>query len=290
MTMKADRPLFLRNVARDYIWGGTKLSEHYGKGSGCIAESWELFDDSLVENGSLRGQTLRQVLGASFPLMVKFLDAREQLSVQVHPSDENALAGERGKEELWYVLAAEPGSYICCGLSRDMTVEELRAAAVDGSIETQLQKLPVAPGDSIYIAPGIVHALGAGVLVAEYAQNSDTTFRLYDYGRGRPLHLDRACAVAECRAGGCAILPETAESGLREILRTPHFRLRRLINNGCMSLCARDCQHLLVLEGEGSLHHRGKAYGLYSGASVFLAAGLGDYSIEGPCRVLIADQ
>ena len=282
-------PLFLRSETKDYIWGGSKLSERYHKGSGRIAESWEFYGESIIENGPLAGKRLREVPGWEFPLLVKFLDAREKLSVQVHPSDENALAGEQGKEELWYVLEAEEDSFLYCGLKKTLQPEELRAAALDGSIEGMLHQVPVRPGEIIYIAPGTIHALGAGILVAEYQQNSDTTLRLYDYGRGRELHLDRACAVADCRASRPEGLYPRGEGAVKEILRTPHFRLRELCAEERVRLCAEDWQHLLLLEGRGSLVHDGENYALRPGDSVYLPAGLGDYDIIGPCRALIMD-
>lgn len=290
MTRKANYPLFLRPVTRDYIWGGTKLSERYGRGSGAIAESWELWDGCRIENGSLAGKTFAEVLGGEFPLLVKLLDAREKLSVQVHPSDGNARAGERGKEELWYILEAEEGAFLYCGLQRELSEEELCAAAMDGSIEQLLCKVPVSAGDCIHIAPGTIHALGAGILTAEFQQNSDTTFRLYDYGRGRELHLERGCAVAERRAGCCEKYRARGEGPLQEIIRAKHFCLRELCSRERIRLCARDFQHLLVLEGESRLIHGGLEYELYPGASVFLPEGLGEYSIEGPCRALITEK
>ena len=283
-------PLFLRSEPRDYVWGGCKLSERYRKGSGRIAESWELYGESKIAYGPLAGLPLRQAAGGDFPLLVKFLDAREKLSVQVHPSDENALAGEHGKEELWYVLEAEAGSFIYCGLKEELSREQLRAAAVDGSIEGLLHKIPVAAGESIYIAPGTIHALGAGILVAEYQQCSDTTFRLYDYGRGRELHLERSCAVADRRAFRPEKLLPQGEGALREIIRTAHFRLRELCVAERITLCAADWQHLLLMEGQSRLLHGGNEYALCPGDSVFLPAGLGEYEIIGPCRALIMDK
>ena len=283
-------PLFLRGEPRDYIWGGCKLAGRFGKGGGRIAESWELCGESIVENGIYAGKRLRDVLGADFPLLVKFMDAREKLSVQVHPSDETAKAGERGKEELWYIVEAEPGSTLDCGLKKDVTARELREAALSGRIEELLHRIPVSAGESIYIAPGTVHALGAGILAAEFQQASDTTFRLYDYGRGRELHLERGCAVADCRAGRPEKLLPQGEGEVKEVLRAPHFRLRELCSREGISLRADLWQHLLVLEAEGALVHGGKEYTLYPGASVFLPEGLGEYRIEGACRVLILDK
>ncbi|MBE6970000.1 MAG: mannose-6-phosphate isomerase [Ruminococcaceae bacterium] len=290
MTTDHIYPLFLRCEPRDYIWGGCKLSERYQKGSGRIAESWELCGENVIENGPLAGKRLREVLGEETPLLIKFLDAREKLSVQVHPSDENALTGERGKEELWYVLEAEEDSFLYCGLKRELSREELRAAALDGSIEEFLNKIHVSPGESLYIAPGTIHALGAGMLVAEFQQNSDTTFRLYDYGRGRELHLKRGCAVAERTARRPEKLLPRGSGAMKDIFCTAHLRLRELSVEGGVCLPVADWQHLLLLDGQGFLVHGGEKYELYPGASVYLPAGLGEYEIIGPCRALITDH
>lgn len=283
-------PLFLRSETRDYVWGGSKIRERFHKGSGRVAESWEFYGESIIENGPLAGRRLREIPGAETELLVKFLDARETLSVQVHPSDASATGDERGKEECWYVLEAEEGSCLYCGLKETVSRERLREAVLDGSIVELLHKIPVSAGESVYIAPGTIHSIGAGILVAEYQQNSDTTLRLYDYGRGRELHLERGCAVADCHASVPEKLRPRGSAALRDILQTAHFRLKELAVEEKAQLCAANWQHLLVLEGQGRLLCRGKTYELVPGASVYLPAGLGDYDVIGPCRALIADN
>ena len=206
--------------------------------------------------------------------------------MQVHPSAADALAGERGKEELWYVLDAEAESFIYCGLKETLSPAELRAAAVDGSIEALLHKIPVSAGESIHIAPGTIHALGPGIVAAEFQQYSDTTFRLYDYGRGRELHLDRGCAVADCAASVPEKLLPRGSGAVRDILCTPRFSLRELQVEENLRLTATDWQHLLILDGQGQLVCGGENYALSPGASVYMPAGLGDYDIMGPCRAL----
>ena len=130
-------------------------------------------------------------------LLVKYLFTSEKLSVQVHPSNANALAGEDGKEECWLVLDAEPGARLAIGFDRDLSAQEVETAARDGSIEELLTWHEVAAGDVYFLPPGTVHAIGPGLSLVEVQQNSDTTFRLFDYGRPRELHLDRAMAVAD---------------------------------------------------------------------------------------------
>jgi mannose-6-phosphate isomerase len=135
--------------------------------------------------------------GAGFPLLVKFLYTAERLSVQVHPDDDYANDREqcRGKTEMWHILSAEPGASIALGFRRQMTKDEVRAAVEDGSIEELLNWIPVRAGEAYLTEAGVVHAIGAGVTACEIQQNSDVTYRLYDYGRGRELHLNKALDV-----------------------------------------------------------------------------------------------
>jgi mannose-6-phosphate isomerase len=160
-------------------------------------------------------------------LLVKYLFTSDKLSVQVHPSDAEALAGEQGKEECWLVLDAEPGATLAIGFDQPLSPAEIEAAARDGSIERLLTWHPAHPGDLFYLPAGTVHAIGPGLALLEVQQNSDTTFRLYDYGRPRELHLDRALAVAR----GVPYEPQhrgsVADCG-RVLIDGPHFRLDRI--------------------------------------------------------------
>ncbi|MBV7265100.1 class I mannose-6-phosphate isomerase [Erythrobacter ani] len=160
-------------------------------------------------------------------LLVKYLFTSEKLSVQVHPSDAEALAGEDGKEECWLVLDAEPGASLAIGFKDELPPDTVRQAALDGSVEDLLAWHEARAGDIFYLPAGTVHAIGPGLSLVEVQQNSDTTFRLYDYGRPRELHLDRAMAVADCR-------PYSAEHRGTVEVREPalidgrHFRLDRI--------------------------------------------------------------
>ena len=217
-------PLRLKPCLRSYLWGGTRLREEYHKtGAGIIAESWELSVRSdgptLIGSGAHCGESLADILCAApagmagtrcgiapFPLLIKLIDAQKDLSVQVHPSDASACRekGEQGKTEMWYVVDCEPESTLFLGFSRAVTPDELRQRAQDGTICEVLNRVSVCPGDVFFVRPGTVHAIGAGILVAEIQQNSDTTFRVYDYnrlgadGKPRQLHLERAIEVMNC--------------------------------------------------------------------------------------------
>ncbi len=159
-------------------------------------------------------------------VLVKYLFTSEKLSVQVHPSDANALPDEAGKEECWLVLDAEPDARLAIGFEREVTAAEIAAAALDGTIESLLTWHPAQPGDLFYLPAGTVHAIGPGLSLVEVQQASDTTFRLYDYGRPRELHLERALAVAEGVPYGAEHRRTIAEGSV--LVDGPHFRLDRV--------------------------------------------------------------
>lgn len=219
-------PLSFAPVFKDYIWGGRNLETKLGRPlpSGIVAESWEISSHpnghTKVADGALAGYTLGglqerfgvELLGAPaarqrFPLLIKLLDANRWLSVQVHPGDAYAAehAGELGKTELWIVLHAEPGAELIYGLKSGVDRDRFAQAAASASIEEMLHRVPIRAGDVVYLPAGTVHALGPGVIIAEIQQNSDTTYRLYDWnrpgadGRLRPLHIQQALDVIDWR-------------------------------------------------------------------------------------------
>ncbi len=161
-------------------------------------------------------------------LLVKYLFTSEALSVQVHPSDDEAPEGSRGKEECWLVLSAEPGARLAVGFREPVSAEQMHAAALDGSIENLLAWHAVTPGDFIYLAAGTVHAIGAGLSLIEVQQNSDVTYRLYDYGRPRELHLDAGVAVADGGPHDPTMRRHLPQTGSVSLVDGPHFRLDRL--------------------------------------------------------------
>lgn len=189
-------------------WGRTDLPPAFARPAGKkVGEVWLAGDSEL-------------------PLLAKYLFTSEKLSVQVHPNDEQAKARgfPRGKSECWFVLDAEPGAAIGLGLRREVAEAELRSAALDGSIEELIDWRPVRAGDFLYVAAGTIHAIGGGISLLEFQQNSDATFRLYDYGRPRALHLEDAAAVADRRPfDGLAQRVHRGED--RILVSGPHFRL-----------------------------------------------------------------
>jgi len=202
------RQLATRMVAK--VWGRDRLPAPFAAPTGeRIGEIW--FEPP---------PELPQVL-------VKYLFTSEKLSVQVHPSDGQALPGEAGKEECWLVLDAEPDARLAIGFEREVSAQEIEAAARDGSIERLLTWHPARAGDLFYLPAGTVHAIGPGLALVEVQQNSDTTFRLYDYGRPRELHPDRAVAVAAGAPYSAAHRGSVAARG-QVLVEGPHFRIDRV--------------------------------------------------------------
>lgn len=208
-------PLLLLPEFHERPWGARDLAPIYDKKAegGPIGEAWLTGDACKVANGPLRGRTLGELAkehgagltGAKapdpqcFPLLIKFLFPREKLSVQVHPDDEGArrIGQSCGKTECWYVLAAEPGAQVGLGLKPGVTRDELRRAIAERRAESLLNWIDLEAGDMIYVEAGTVHAIGPGSILVETQQNSDTTYRLYDYGRPRPLHVEEGLAATK---------------------------------------------------------------------------------------------
>ncbi|MFP4173628.1 MAG: type I phosphomannose isomerase catalytic subunit [Candidatus Hydrogenedentota bacterium] len=302
------------------IWGGRRLEKLYGKPlpeSETIGEAWLVSDhpqhESIVMDGPRKGETLRSlleedaryILGSHaqvtvhgrFPLLLKLLDAQDVLSVQVHPDDECAKRlGEPdvGKTEMWHVLHAEPGSELICGLDPGVTAEQLEGLVSDGpALERALRHVGVNPGDSAFLPAGTVHAIGAGLVLAEIQQNSDITYRLYDWGRvqadGTPRELHIAKAREAIRFGeehpGLAqplILP--AEGGERQIhAACPYFAAERVDLTGAMprATAGTSFHIVLALSGKLILSAEGASLTVPPGKAVLIPGGAGAYTIEG---------
>lgn len=313
----------LSPVYKDYLWGGHELERLFGKtGDGdCTAESWELCchpdGENIVKNGRYKGQRLGDILKENpqfvspeyrpadkFPILIKFIDARENLSVQVHPSDDTALkeAGEEGKAEMWYVISAKPRAFLYYGLNRKISKEELEEKIKDGSVCDVLNKVEIHAGDVFFIHPGTIHAIGAGAVIAEIQQNSNTTFRVYDYlrkdkdGNYRELHVDRAIDVID----RTPIVPSQVFDNNEVCLKTGTLRrlfecryfgvLRIRVNGGKIKFwCDRSTFHsLLVTQGSGYLEHKGKRYDFSAGDSLFIPAGFGEYYLHGTNEILMS--
>lgn len=234
------KPAPLNPVFHEKIWGASHL------------EPW--FRDTPELTG--------EVWFATPEVLVKFLFTTGDLSVQVHPPDEYARVHESsaGKTEMWHILSAEAGAQIALGLARPVTREKLERAALDGSIMELLRWVPVRAGDTFYIPAGVIHAIGAGISLCEIQQNSDVTYRLFDYGRGRELHIDRSLDVAflDWEHPGAAT-PEPLGPGRELLVESPYFRTERLMFGGefrVNSAAAVGGELLIVIAGKGAIEEQ----------------------------------
>jgi len=309
------KPFSLVPVFKDYLWGGTKLKTLFNKRTGIspLAESWELAahpdGDCRIADGPFAGSALSEFLrkfpesmgscrasGGELPVLIKLIDAREPLSVQVHPDDEYAkrTEGGAGKTEMWYVLDREPGAFLYCGFEREVTRQELTRRIADGTVTEVLHKASVEPGDVFFMEAGTVHAIGAGIVIAEIQQNSNTTYRVFDYGRRgpdgkeRPLHVAKALDVAR-RAPACSVPP-----GGRPPVVLPGSTLRRLARCAYFSVdlleLSEHCEYrtdetsflsLLCIDGSARLSEEEWRLDIAKGDSVFVPAREGTLFLEG---------
>ena len=317
-------PILLQPAAKDYLWGGTRLNDDFGKGIRLspLAETWECSThpdgESLADGEALSRVLARHPdwLGTHplattggrpvLPILIKLIDARADLSVQVHPDDAYALAHEGclGKTEMWYVLAARPGAELVYGFERDVSADDVRRALERGSIDLLLNRVPVHPDDLFYIEAGTVHAIGAGCLIAEIQESSNLTYRLYDYGRlgrdgrPRPLHVEKALAVARLRSSalprqpmrifryhpGCAFeLLSRCRYFQVERMRLNTEILRELVpyRTGPNSFHA-----LLCVDGCGSIRAEGFMLNFFKGDCVFVPADSAPLRLHGKAQIL----
>jgi mannose-6-phosphate isomerase len=309
-------PLRFEPIYQYRLWGGRRLSGLLSTplaGDGPVGEAWVLSDrtdhQSLVANGPLKGQTLGQVMEQfrgqlmgklfsrfhRFPLLLKFLDAHEMLSVQVHPSGaqpELIPAGDTAKTEAWVVIEAEKESNIYAGLKPGTTAGSLRESLKDGTIADHLVKIAPKAGDAVFIPAGTVHTLGDDVVVFEVQQNSDVTFRLYDWGHvdpetkeQRPLQVDQAFACIEFGASDSGLLAprmETATPVERErLFDCPAFLLWRIHGQDQFTVGATSEPRVLVgIEGSGQIMHNDTPYELGKGDVWLLPAEAGECSFQ----------
>ena len=326
-------PFILEPEVKDYMWGGNRLRMEFGIKSDHdrIAEAWMLSCNpagaSTIANGAYAGQTLTDVLfphtdemGGSknpksihFPLLIKLIDAKNDLSIQVHPKDEYALAheGGLGKTELWYILEADEGAQICYGFSRPITNEEMRRRIEDNTLLAVLNQIPVKKGDVFLIEAGTIHAIGKGILLAEIQQNSNTTYRVYDYDRRdgygnlRELHIENALDVTD--TSNVPSIPLVSayvqEDGYTKSCLTTckYFTVFDLKIASHADLCCgiKSFQSLLFLSGSARIFFLDAAaqeekehvmIEAKKGMSIFLPAGMGRYRIEGECEVLLSEK
>ncbi|NLK70279.1 MAG: class I mannose-6-phosphate isomerase [Clostridiales bacterium] len=307
---------------KDYIWGGTRLRDEYNKKCNYdkIAESWELAchkdGNSIIENGEYAGLTLaeyiekvgKQVLGSacdkfnSFPILIKLIDAKDNLSVQVHPDNDYALRveGEYGKTEMWYIVDCDEGASLLYGFKENITKDKFIEHIKNDTLLEVVNKVNVKKGDVFFIEAGTLHAIGKGILIAEIQQNSNTTYRIYDYGRvgndGKPreLHIDKAVEVTDlCPARKYLEIPIVKHDGynIRLLSECEYFTTYniKLKSKALLNADKNSFNSILVLDGEGTLNglaENRNSIQFKKGDSIFIPAEFGEYEIIGNADII----
>ncbi len=312
--MKLDAP------CKDYLWGGTRLRDEYGKKSEKekLAESWELSchkdGQSVIANGEYSGKTLseyieicgKSVLGKNserfeyFPILIKLIDAKDNLSVQVHPDNEYAMRveGEYGKTEMWYIVDCEEGAELLYGFKKEISREEFAERIADNTLLEVTNNVPVHKGDVFFIDAGTLHAIGKGILIAEIQQNSNTTYRIYDYGRvgadGKPreLHVEKACEVTQLTPPVRPTKPmgemlQKEGYSITLLATSEYFNVNKLeiTEKAEMNVTEASFVSLLCLDGAFTVND----IVLNKGESCFIPAGYGDVSISGNGEIIATD-
>lgn len=321
--MKKLYPLFLSGVTKSPIWGGTRLPREWNKcapDGGTVGESWELTvrkkEMCTVQNGPLSHKTVNELLrdytdefignssftNGEFPLLIKFIDAADRLSVQVHPDDTYAarVENDRGKTEMWYIVDADEDAEIICGLADGIDNDAFCAALQKGELMSALKSQKVHVGETYFIPAGLPHAIGKGILIAEIQQNCDLTYRVYDYDRRgadgslRELHIDKACDVIrpfeknEINAIRYSRgFPTSRDTVLADC---DYFRVEKLdLSKNAHTLFQNNyLRHLLIIEGEGAIECDGASYPFRRGNSILLPASLNNLKLIGNATVLIS--
>ena len=319
-------PIKLTPVFKQIIWGGERLRRNFNKISPLdkIAESWELTHRpdgmSTIANGAYRGETLEKYLsdhplavgtnrnGVRFPLLIKFIDAEDDLSIQVHPDDEYASKYEpdTGKCEVWYIAEADEDACLIYGLKKKVSREEMMELLIRGEADRILNKISIKKGEVYFIPAGHVHAICKGALIAEIQQNSNVTYRMYDYdradanGKKRELHVSKALDVIKHRTAGeiealrfCGNpLRRAAFDGCEVLCDCSYFRVSKVSSDAvfCFTADPSSFASLLFLEASRvTVSCGGGSVEGVRGDSIFIPAGNGEVTVEGKCEFLISE-
>ncbi len=311
-------PLLFKPVYKDYPWGGTRIPETFNRDlpSGIYAESWEISDRddgmSIIANGPLAGKTFQEILqenapailgsnvdGSRFPLLIKVIDAKQKLSVQVHPNDKTASEfGGEAKTEMWYLLG-DNDTQVFCGLKDGVTRASFLQAVEDGTSGDTMRTVPVTKGDAVFVRGGRVHAIDAGCLILEIQQNSNTTYRIYDWGRmgndGKPreLHIDQAIDVINWNDTANPLvdpelLVDTDHFKCWEVLKCEYFQLEQLQFSAPLEvpLNGTTFHALFVAEGDVVIEWGDETLSVSAGTSILVPAALPAYTLDGTATVL----
>ncbi len=303
-------PIKFENLYYERIWGGKDLEKFRNNvPEGVIGESWDIAchknGTGKVENGELKGKTFDEVIQLygekllgkemdkkEFPLLIKLITAQDKLSVQVHPNDEyaNRIEKDSGKTEAWYVVAAEQGASLIVG-TKDCDKEKFKKAIDKGDLDECLNKISVKKGDFFYVQSGLVHAICEGVLIAEIQQNSDTTYRVYDYNRGREIHVEKALEVIDFSLEGKksnGILIQKDGYDKTYLCLGEYFTIQKYkINISAKEKSDENRFYLFTcVEGNGVIKYKGGEEKILMGDSIFIPATLGAYELIGDFTLL----
>ena len=312
-------PLLLKPTVKDYLWGGTKLKTDYGYETDkeIAAEAWVFSchkdGENIILNGDMKGKTLSEVLKlwgtpaigeraaefSDFPILIKLIDAKQKLSVQVHPNDEYALKneGEFGKTEMWYVVDCDEGAELIYGFEHEISKEEFRRRIEDNTLTEVCNFVPVHKGDVFFISAGTLHAIGEGILIAEVQQNSNSTYRVSDYGRlgadGKPreLHVEKAIDVTKCEKpsvpyGQVGDVTEKGSDKCRKLASCELFTTELIsLKEKIKILNGESFVSLLVLSGNATFSWNDGEMEIKKGDSIFVPLGL-DITLEGEAEIL----
>lgn len=311
----------LKPVFKEIVWGGNRLKNDYGFESELnnIAEAWMLCaradGDNVIENGEHSGKSFKEfikdnkeLLGTKgskyeeFPLLIKFIDAKADLSVQVHPDDEYAKIHENsyGKTEAWYILDCDEGAELIYGFNKQLTADEFRKSIADNTFLEYVNKVKVKKGDVFFISAGTLHAIGSGILLAEVQQNCNTTYRVYDYnrlvdGKPRELHVEKALDVTDTvppvRSGDPDGAPIRNGNSTEQALCSCEFFKMDTVeikDEYVLNVDDESFVSVLVLDGNGTIGAGDTTLSIKSGESVFVPAGIGKVNFIGELKILIS--
>ncbi len=322
-------PFLLKPAAKDYLWGGSRLNDDFGKSIDCspLAETWECSTHqdgpSLVSSGLNAGKVLSEVLHMhpdflgthplqtmqgkpELPIIIKLIDAKHNLSVQVHPDDDYALRHENslGKTEMWYVLSARKDAELVYGFNQDMNKDRVRKALAEGTIENYLNHVPVHKNDLFYLEAGTVHGIGKGVIVVEIQESSNLTYRLYDYnrvdknGKQRELHIEKAMQVMNFYSSATPrqpmrVLKYTKGCASELLMRCKYFQVERLLLNTDVyrqmtgyKTASNSFHALLCTDGCGVMFGENFMLNFFKGDCVFIPAESIPLKLHGKAQLL----
>lgn len=305
----------LKPYCHKAIWGGRNLFEKYGKKDfEDIAEAWELSGyegkESRADGGFYDGKTINEIIAAEgkkilgvkadgdekLPILIKLIDAAKPLSIQVHPSDENAkeLNADGGKTEMWIICEAEKDAFLYYGVKEKLSGEKFREAILDGTITDYLNKVPVKTGDTFFIKAGTIHAIGAGITICEIQQTSDTTYRLYDYkrkdanGNERELHIEKGIIASNLDVQKDFYEEGVQKGNERLMVSCPFFNVSVFdVDGEEKTLVTEDSfAAFTVTEGEGSVISSDEEISVTKGSTIFAFAGAGEIAFKGKMHVV----